>query len=211
MTIGILDDHELLAELLKDNLSRKLTHSKIHIFTTTTALFTFLENDKLDFLFLDFYINQENGLTVLKTCRKDYSNEDLKIIMLSSCIEPKIIADTFKAGANGYACKNDAVDEIIDLFNEVNQSPNKTKVSPRISDVLLEHTLSGSAISLSPREDELLQLICKAKTAKEIAYELNLSLNTIHYYTKRLMNKMGVNRTPDLILKAIEKGYYNIH
>ena len=66
---------------------------------------------------------------------------------------------------------------------------------------------SKKEVKLSPREVQLLHLMCDGMTAKEIAYKLDLSVNTIHFYSKRLMAKMVVNRTVDLILKAIEEGY----
>lgn len=211
MKIGILEDHALIAELLKENLNSKLGYDEIYIFNNSERLFSLLQNEKLDFLFLDMYINNENGINVLKECRKHYNKEELKIIILSSSVEPKIISDSFKYEANGYVTKHESMDEIIEVFQNLIEFPLKNRVSSSVSDILLEYNISGDKIKLSPREEQLLALICNAKSAKEIAYELDLSLNTIHYYTKRLMIKMGVNRTPDLILKAIEKGYHFIN
>lgn len=127
--------------------------------------------------------------------------------MLSSSNEYKIITDSISLGANAYVTKEDRPDEIFAAIDHIFGGNFKPYFSANTKEVFLSDGFEETNIKLSPREDQLLRLICDSKTPKEIAFELNLSINTIHYYTKRLMVKMKVNRTPDLILKAISKGF----
>ena len=208
LNIVILDDHKMLSKLLKESLSRTEFAATITVFSEAAHFFTFLEYNKVDLLIVDVYMPKMNGLDVVKRCRERYSVENLKIIMLSSSIEHKVIVDAVSLGANAYVTKEDKPEELFSAIHYVFSEKQKPFFSVNTKEVFLSATLEDAQlVKLSPREDQLLRLICDAKTPKEIAFELNLSINTIHFYTKRLMAKMKVNRTPDLILKAINKGF----
>lgn len=203
--VVIVDDHNMVANLISSNINKFCSKCSCSVFNEADKLFSFLETNKVDFLFLDLFLSGDNGLDILKKCRLNLKN-DMKIIILSSCKEPKMISDVIKSGANGFITKNDALDEIEAVLKYLKSNPSKPYLSKNATESLLEEKFNESETKrLSPREEELLTLICKGKTAKEIAYELELSINTIHYYTKRLMLKMGVKRTPDLIIKALRK------
>ena len=58
-------------------------------------------------------------------------------------------------------------------------------------------------------EKEILDLLCASRTAKEIAYDLDLSINTVQMYVKSLFKKTNQNRTTDLVLYAIKNGLNN--
>lgn len=206
LNVVIVDDHDMVANLLRSNICKFCNRCSCNVFNESAKLFNFLETNKVDFLFLDLYLSKDNGLDILKKCRLNISKEEMKIVILSSSAEPKIIMDVINLGANGFITKNDAPDELNAVINYLVSNPSKPYLSKNATDILLEGKFSKvEEKKLSPREEELLGLICKGKTAKEMAYELELSINTIHYYTKRLMNKMGVKRTPDLIIKALKK------
>ncbi len=202
--VVIVEDHDMVANLIRSNIITLSDKINCTVFNNTKGLYPFLETNKVDFLFLDIFLAGENGLEILKKCRLSHSKEDMKIIMLSSCDEAKMISDGIKFGANGFITKNDSLKEIEAVFQFLLNNPTKSYFSKNATDSLLDETFNeNKEKALSPREEQLLELICQGRTAKEMAFDLELSVNTINYYTKRLMNKMGVNRTPDLIIKAL--------
>ncbi len=202
--VVIVEDHDMVANLIRSNIITISDEINCTVFNETKTLYAFLETNKADFLFLDIFLGGENGLDILKKCRLSYAKEEMKIIMLSSCNDPKMISDGIKFGANGFITKNDSLKELETVFLYLKDNPTKPYFSKNAAEALLDEQFNKSdAKALSPREEQLLELICQGRTAKEMASDLELSVNTINYYTKRLMTKMGVNRTPDLIIKAL--------
>lgn len=208
INVAVLDDHKMLGQLIKTTVSQFDFVESVIVFSQASAFFDHLANNSIDILIVDVFMPEMNGVEIVKKCRENYSSGKLKIIMLSSSIEYRIITDAISFGANAYLTKDDASVEILNAMNHVRENSVKPYLGENAREVLLYGSFTEEDnVRFSPREEQLLKLICKSKTAKEIAYELELSVNTIHFYTRRLMSKMEVNRTPDLILKAIKKGY----
>ncbi|MFC6098285.1 response regulator [Flavobacterium qiangtangense] len=208
INIAILDDHKMVAGLLRENMKQFEFVETVNLFFTATDFFDFLTTNKIDLLIVDVFMPEMNGVDIVKKCRELHKSSQMKIIMLSSSIEYKVINDAISFGANAYVTKEDLPDEVSSAIKYVFGDNSRPYFSNNAREVLLNDRFEeDNLVKLSPREDQLLKLICDAKTAKEIASELDLSINTIHFYTKRLMVKMNVNRTPDLILKAINKGF----
>jgi two-component system uhpT operon response regulator UhpA len=149
------------------------------------------------------------GIDIIKACRKTKSKSNLKIIVLSTVKDVNLIKNSFDEGANAYLCKDASVAELIDAINTISKDENAIYVGESLKNILVEFQLfEKGKVHLSPREKELLSHVCQGETVKEIADKLDLSINTIQSYMKQLMRKMQVNRTPDLILKAIKQGLF---
>lgn len=205
--LAILDDHKMIAEMLKHVLKKFSFVNSIDIFSESDAFFDYINKNKIDVLLLDVFMPDVDGLEVLKKCREKYDSGKLKIIVLSSSLDPEIISSALDNGVNAYLTKEDFSSELIAAFEYIYKNQGKAYVSKNATDILLSERIDKqNVMKLSPRETQLLKYICEAKTAKEIAHELDLSVNTIYFYTKRLMNKMEVNRTQDLIIKAVSLG-----
>lgn len=205
--LAILDDHKMIAEMLKHVLKKFSFVNSIDIFSESDAFFDHINKNNIDVLLLDVFMPDVDGLEVLKKCREKYDSEKLKIIVLSSSLDPEIISSALDNGVNAYLTKEDFSSELIAAFEYIYKNQGKAYVSKNATDILLSERIDKqNVMKLSPRETQLLKYICEAKTAKEIAHELDLSVNTIYFYTKRLMNKMEVNRTQDLIIKAVSLG-----
>ena len=86
----------------------------------------------------------------------------------------------------------------------------KRYVSKSLNEKLVIHLLSEDKkkSNITHKEREVLYRICNSRTPKEIAHELDLSLNTVQTHIRKLMKKFKVNRTVDLIMRAISEGYY---
>lgn len=209
LNLAILDDHKMIAEMLKQVLKKFSFVRSTEIFYEADLFFNHIKNNKTHVLLLDVFMPGVDGIEVLKKCRKKYKSDKLKIIVLSSSVDPEIISTAIENGVDAYLTKEDFSSELIAAFECIYTEPGKTYVSKNATSILLfNKTDKYKGIQLSPREKELLKYICEAKTAKEIAHNLNLSVNTIYYYTKRLLSKMEVNRTQDLIIKAVSLGLF---
>lgn len=127
---------------------------------------------------------------------------DTALIVLSMHDDARYIRDALDAGARGYMLKN-AVD--VDLAAAVRTVAQGGKVGVPKPPAEREDAFER----LTPRERQILQLIAQGKPAKEIAFLLDLSVNTVSVHRANLMARLGIHRTPELVLYAIRKGLVN--
>jgi DNA-binding NarL/FixJ family response regulator len=129
---------------------------------------------------------------------------DAKILMLSMHSEETLVGQALKAGARGYILKN-ALD--LDLAAAVKRiAAGETVVDPAVA---RPEGLAGARNRLTPRELEVLQLICNGLSNRTIAAKLNLSVNTVAVHRANIMNTLGVHKTAELVVYAIQNGLVN--
>jgi DNA-binding NarL/FixJ family response regulator len=128
------------------------------------------------------------------------------ILMLSMHAEETLVSQALQAGARGYVLKN-AMD--LDLVSAVKSiAAGMTVLDPQIS---RPDTLKGERGGrLTPRELEILQHIVAGKSNKEIASDLNLSVNTVAVHRANIMDTLGIHKTAELVVYAIRNGLVNL-
>jgi DNA-binding NarL/FixJ family response regulator len=122
--------------------------------------------------------------------------------MLSMHSEETLVRQALDAGARGYILKN-AVD--LDLAAAV----ARVAAGETVLDAALERArdLPGDrSRALTPRELEVLQLICDGLSNREAAARLGVSVNTVAVHRANIMNTLGVHKTAELVVYAIRKG-----
>ena len=124
------------------------------------------------------------------------------IIMLSMHSEETLVRQALNAGARGYVLKN-ALE--LDLAAAVKRvAAGEQVIDPAL---IRPDPLPGERNRrLTPRELEVLQLICDGLSNKEIAVILDLSVNTVAVHRANLMSALGVHKTAELVLFAVKKG-----
>ena len=127
-----------------------------------------------------------------------------KVLMLSMHSEETLVRQALAAGARGYVLKS-ALD--LDLAAAV----KKVDAGELVVDaaVMREPGLGEERNRLTPRELEVLQLICDGLSNKEIAVQLGLSANTVAVHRARIMNALGVHKTAELVMYALQHGLIN--
>jgi len=129
-----------------------------------------------------------------------------EILMLSMHSEETLVSQALEAGARGYVLKN-AMD--LDLVSAVKSvAAGMTVLDPQVS---RPQNLKGErGGGLTPRELEILQHIVAGKSNKEIAVDLNLSVNTVSVHRAKIMDKLGIHKTAELVVYAIRNGLVNL-
>jgi DNA-binding NarL/FixJ family response regulator len=127
------------------------------------------------------------------------------ILMLSMHSEDTLVKQALAAGARGYILKN-ALD--LDLAAAVKRvAAGETVLDPAL---VKARSLPGERNRrLTPRELEVLQLICDGLSNREIAGRLDLSVNTIAVHRANIMNTLGVHKTAELVVYAMQHGLIN--
>ena len=128
------------------------------------------------------------------------------ILLLSMHSEDTLVKQALHAGARGYVLKN-AMD--LDLAGAIkNVAAGKTVLDPRVAK---PQTLKGEReTGLTPREMEILQQIVAGKSNKEIASDLELSVNTVAVHRANIMDRLGIHKTAELVVYAIRNGLVNL-
>ncbi|WP_269226978.1 response regulator [Flavobacterium eburneipallidum] len=197
----IADDHELfrngLAELLRKHDDIKIVKSVgdgIEFMELINSLF------EADIVLLDITMPKMDGFQVLKELKT--LNSDIKPIVISMHNDGNYIAKCAKMGAFGYLLKNTDEAELILAIRSVYNG--KKYFSAEISEKMINFmsTQSISENVLSNKETEVLGLIAKGLTTKEIAEKLFVSSRTIETHRANILKKLEVKNTAELIKKA---------
>lgn len=202
--IMILDDHPLVIEGLKSMFD---TIPHIHIlqsFTQSHSLLTALEQQQPDIIFMDIDLNERiDGIVLTKQILKLYPH--ISIIGLSSFHQIAIIRQMLKNGASGYLLKNVGTQELNIAIDSVMKGEIYVTKEVR---ALLNQEIPDNAYlpQLTRREKEILSLIVKEYTTKEIADALFVSVATVETHRVHLFQKLGVKNVVGLVKLALEKG-----
>ena len=128
-----------------------------------------------------------------------------KVIFLTMHDDATLLAEAFRCGASGYILKQAAGEDLVKAIHEV--AAGRTYVSPlvtnRPTDPLVDRTLKTN---ITPRQREVLQLIGRGLTMKEIAAELNISTRTAESHKYEMMQALGVETTMELIRYSLRVG-----
>jgi DNA-binding NarL/FixJ family response regulator len=148
------------------------------------------------------------GMSGLEATRKILEQfPETLILMLSMHEEETLVRQAMDAGARGYILKN-AME--LDLGAAV----RKVAAGETVLDRQLSERPAGLKgerdYGLTTRELEILQLIVDGKSNKEIASQLDLSVNTVAAHRANMMDALGIHKTAELVVYAIRNGLVNL-
>lgn len=158
-----------------------------------------------DVVVMDVAMPELNGVEA--TRRLVEASPHTRVLALSMHKDSVYVREILRAGARGYLLK-DAIDS--DLVAAVRAvAAGEGYLSPAVSEAVLSdyrRHVTDPIDLLTSREREVLQLIAEGKTNKEIAVALNLSVYTVDAHRGRVMEKLNVHTTTDLVRFAMRKG-----
>lgn len=169
-------------------------------------LLTLLAECAADVVLTDMSMPGPHGVELLKRIRDAHPR--LPVLVLSMHGEAQITARALKAGAAGYLTKDSEPEVLIAAVRKV--AAGGRYIDPQLAEKLVfETSLAGDRLpheSLSNREYEVLVLIARGISLNDIAGQLHLSPKTISTHKARLMQKLNVHSTAELVRYAIEHG-----
>jgi len=203
LRIVIADDHPVVLKGLKEILSESFDDVIIDGTTTGYELMNNVQKNQYDLALLDISLPDINGLEVLKEINK--KKPKLPVLIISMYPEEQYALRAIKAGARGYLTKRSAPNELVLAVRKI--LSGKRYVSPAFAEKMLFEFESDAERppheGLSDRELQVLCMIGGGKAVNQIAQERHLSANTVRTYRTRILEKIGVKGTGELIHYAI--------
>jgi len=199
----IADDHAILRRGLKEILVRELTDAVCGEAEDAQQVVAQIQSHDWDLVMLDISMPGRSGLDVLKDLKA--MRPKLPVLVLSMHPEDQYGKRVLRAGASGYMNKKSAPEELMTAIRKL--LAGGQYVSPALAerlalDLRYNEAQSGHEI-LSGREFEVLRMIAFGKTATQIAEELHLSVNTVSTHRARILEKMHMATTAELMHYAL--------
>lgn len=170
-----------------------------------------LEQHSPDILLTDLDLPDGSGIDLIKRLHEPMISTKLAIVITIFGDEDHVIS-ALKAGASGYLLKDD---NLIEINNAITQMLNGgSPISSSIARYLLSELSLNTSTSndevgekiLSNREHEMLMLVSKGYTAKEIGVMLDISFHTVNAHVKNIYKKLSVSNKTEAIFEATKKG-----
>ena len=205
--VFVVDDHPLLRQGLALMINREPDLSVCGEAEEAQAAMKAIAAKKPDILIADISLNGPDGLDLLKTLRSLYPN--LPVLVLSMHDESIYAERALRARANGYIMKQEATEKVLIAVRRI--LSGDIYLSDRMANKLLHQYITGSAVdlksrlsTLSDRELEVFRLIGEARTTRQIAEKLHLSIKTVETYQAHIKDKLSLRSGRELVQHAIQ-------
>lgn len=203
-TILIADDHKMFAQGLAGLLEDEF--DLVGSVENGQALIDEAVRLKPDLIIVDISMPVLNGLDAVRRLNQNHTGS--KVVFLTMHADTRLLREAFQCGGVGYVLKQSAGEELLFALRQVMSGQNY--ISPSIEKELKNEALAKpdekQHFNLTPRQREVLQLLCSGYTMKEIANQLNISTRTAETYKYQIMEGLGVESTAELIQYAIKLG-----
>ena len=205
--IVIADDHSLIRKGLRTIIELESDMQVIGEAGDGEELLQFLAREQPDMVIMDISMPNLNGIDAIGRVLALYP--EIRILILTMHRNSQYFYNAVSAGAHGYLIKDDSDTELLTAIDTVRSG--KTYISPQLSSEVADTMLSAfrehrdpAIISLTPRERDVLGLVVKGYTSKQIAEILCLSPRTIDHHRASLLKKFKMKNTVDLVKYVVK-------
>lgn len=134
-------------------------------------------------------------------------SHDIRIVILSVYDDDEKVFNALCAGAHGYLLKNSSKEKILDGITEVMQggAPMNPTIARKVLTMFNDLTVAKNDYGLTPRENEILQLLVGGQSKKKIADQMFLSYHTINAHIRNIYSKLQVNTRSGAVSKAYKE------
>jgi DNA-binding NarL/FixJ family response regulator len=200
----LADDHQLVRESVRALLEKHGIEVLADVGDGREAL-ALAERLRPDVAVLDLAMPHLNGLDCARQMRR--ASPSTKIVLLTMHREGQYLTEALRAGVSGFLLKTQLAQDLVRAIAEVQRGG--ICLSPLLSQALVDASLGKAPPSvelLTPREREVLQLVCEGSTSKEVAATLGVSVRTAESHRARIMQKLDIHEIAGLVRYAIRHG-----
>lgn len=196
----LVDDHRILLDGIKTLLSSEPDMEVVAEAGDARMAMQMLSYVQVDLLVTDFSLPDVQHTSFIKEVRSRFGS--LPMLVLSMHDEPEIIKDVLACGVQGYVMKSNSREELVKAIRHV--MLGQQYVSPDVSLKLLEASQKVNSSALTEREIEIVKLIAKEYSNKQIADQLFISERTVESHRKNIFRKAGAHSVVGVMKYALE-------
>jgi two-component system, NarL family, invasion response regulator UvrY len=200
----IIDDHEVVRLGVKQILGKALPHVELGEADTGQKGIAAVQQEAWDLAIVDISLPDQSGLELL--CELHSLAPNLPLMVLSLHTEEQYAVRAFRAGAMAYLTKQTASDELAKAVTQV--LAGRMYVTPSLGEYmassLAKHPTRHGPHTLSERELEVLTLLAQGRSVRHIAQSLAISIKTVSTYRSRLLDKLELTTTAELIRYGLD-------
>ena len=207
--IVIADDHELARAGLRAMLTDQRGFELVGEASNGQEALLLCRRLQPDLALIDVRMPEMDGLSTCRAVKQECPATS--VILVTMHANPEYLFEALKAGAAGYVLKDVSQRELISAVQKVlhGESILNQELMARLLQRLARETPGQEDLPagrLSPREREVLELLTKGQTNREIARKLTVSVSTVKIHVEHILAKLGVSDRTQAAVRAIETG-----
>ncbi|TRX47197.1 response regulator transcription factor [Fulvivirga sp. M361] len=207
LKVLLVDDHRLVLEGIASMLEHLHYITIIGKASSGEEAINLCEEQTPDVVLMDIVMRGMDGIESTRWI-KEYK-ETIKVILLSSEVNEEYVRRAMKAGVHGYLLKDVPKSVLNEALLEVMEGGKyfAGPVNKIILDTYNKRRLtkgSKKTTTLTRRENEVLKHVAQGKKNQEVAKDLSISVKTVEVHKSKILSKLGLKNSADLILYAIK-------
>jgi two-component system, NarL family, nitrate/nitrite response regulator NarL len=200
MRIVICDQQRMLAEALASVLDERGYHV-LAVTTTVRDVLSAVGADRPDVCLLGLPPgDQLSGLDAVHAIRQRYPG--VKVLVLSKLADPKTLSELMRSGVAGFTHHDQSVDQIASALDAIEAGQNVLNPGP----LRVPAPRMQPLCELSRREREILARIAGGQNTKQMAFAMNITVDTVRTYVKNVLTKLGAHSRLQLAALASRDG-----
>lgn len=205
--ILLVDDHQIVRQGLHSLLEKQRDIEVVGEASDGRTALLLVQELKPDLVIMDVSMAGLDGIDTTRLITRDHPGT--KVLALSMYLRKAFVSEMFKCGASGYVLKESAFAEIVEAVETV--LAGRTYVCRKVAELLVDSCIPGrdgspAKTRLTERETEVVRMLANGMASKEVARATDTSVKTIDACRRRVMQKLGVASTADLVKYAIREG-----
>jgi hypothetical protein len=205
----LVDDHNLVRAGMRALLDGLPGFVVIGEAESGNAALDILRGDTPDVVITDISMKGMSGLELCAQLRDEFAA--VRVIVLSMFADEDYVQSALRAGAVAYLIKDAATSELEIALHAVTRG--ETYLSPSVSSIVVHGYMTGGKSELdqlTPRQREIVILLAQGLSAKEIAYQLNISGKTVESHRAQLMDRLNIRDIAGLVKFAIRNSLIDL-
>jgi two-component system, NarL family, invasion response regulator UvrY len=203
--LAIAENHTIVRWALREALGKEPEIEVVGDAGTAAETLEMIQRVRPDVLLLDISLSDRSGFDVLNEMR--VSDTAPLVIVLTWHTEPSYAARAIGAGAHGYLNKSVTPEDLLSAIRAVSRGE---QVIPPGVEQLLASGDGHPASALTAREQQVMEMLGRGMTNREIAEHLQISIKTVDTHRGHVLKKLGLRNNSELTRFAVKHGYVSL-
>jgi len=202
--VSIVEDSDRVRESLATLIDGARGFRCVGAHRSAETALKLIPTEQPDVVLMDIHLPRMSGIECVRKLKT--AEPESLVLMLTAYEDDDLIFQALKAGANGYLVKQTPPSEILTAIQEVHEggAPMSSNIARKVIQSFYQAGPGESSTeTLSPREREILNLVSKGYTNKEIADMLSIAFQTVHTHVRNIYTKLHVRSRTEAVAKYL--------